>query len=137
MKRLKEYVIIAIIGGIYYFLLEILWRGYSHWVMIIVGGLCAALIYLVDERLSRKSLISKCVIGALCITLAELFSGIILNIWLQLDIWDYSRLQYNVLGQISIRTSLLWMLLCVPAFMISYIVREIFKTKGETYGKKV
>ncbi len=137
MKRFKEYVIIASIGGLYYFLLEILWRGYSHWIMILVGGISAALIYLVDEKLGRISLISKCIIGALAITIAELLSGIIVNIWLQLDIWDYSKLQYNFLGQISIKTSFLWFLLCVPAFILSGIVREIFKIKGENYGEKV
>lgn len=136
MKRFKEYAIITLIGGLFYFLLEILWRGYSHWVMILVGGVSALLIYVVDEKLGRIGLISKCIIGALGITVAELLSGIIVNIWLQLDIWDYSRLQYNFLGQISIKTSVLWFLLSVPAFILSGIVREIFKTKGENYGKK-
>ena len=136
MKRFKEYVIITTVGGIYYYLLEILWRGYSHWAMIIVGGISAALVYVINEKTDNICFFLRCIVGALGITVAELLSGIIVNIWLKLNIWDYSRLQYNLLGQISIRTSLLWFLLCVPAFAISYIVREIFKAKGEIYGEK-
>ena len=113
MKRFKEYAIITMVGGVYYFLLEILWRGYSHWAMIIVGGISAAFLYLINEKLSAVSFFSKCLLGAGIITAAELLSGIVVNLWL------------------------LWMLLCIPAFVISDIVKEIFLIKGANSGKKI
>ena len=137
MKRFKEYAIITMVGGVYYFLLEILWRGYSHWAMIIVGGISAAFLYLINEKLSAVSFFSKCLLGAGIITAAELLSGIVVNLWLGWDICDYTKLQYNLMGQISLKTSLLWMLLCIPAFVISDIVKEIFLIKGANSGKKI
>lgn len=137
MKKFKEYAIITTVGGVYYFLLEILWRGYSHWAMIIVGGISAAFLYLINEKLSVVSFFSKCLLGAGIITAAELLSGIVVNLWLGWDIWDYTKLQYNLMGQISLKTSLLWMLLCIPAFVISDIVKEIFLIKGVNSGKKI
>ena len=76
-------------------------------------------------------------LGAGIITAAELLSGIVVNLWLGWDIWDYTKLQYNLMGQISLKTSLLWMLLCIPAFVISDIVKEIFLIKGANSGKKI
>ncbi len=133
---MKEYAIIALVGGSYYYFLEILWRGYSHYAMVIVGGASALLLYLINKRLDSVNLIVKCLIGAVVITIAELLGGIILNIYLKWDIWDYSRLKYNFLGQISIRTSFLWMVLCFPAFIAGDIVKEIFVLKGDNSGKK-
>ena len=137
MKRFKEYAIILTVGGIYYFLLEILWRGYSHWVMMMVGGASALLLYVINEKLRAVPFVLKCFLGAGIITVAELLSGIVVNLWLGWDVWDYSELRYNLLGQISIKTSLLWLLLCVPAFALSDIVKQIFILKGEGSGKKI
>ena len=44
-----------LIGGSIYYLLEILYRGYSHDSMFIVGGLCFVGIGLVNERFGYKS----------------------------------------------------------------------------------
>ena len=33
-------LILVIIGGLVYVTLEIMYRGYSHWTMFIVGGIC-------------------------------------------------------------------------------------------------
>ena len=36
----KEASVIFVVGEIGYSLLEILWRGYTHWTMSLTGGLC-------------------------------------------------------------------------------------------------
>ena len=41
----------------------------------------------------------------------EFLSGCVLNLWLCLDVWDYSGLPGNVLGQICPAYGLLWFLL--------------------------
>ena len=36
---IKE-LFLFLIGGFLYYSIEILWRGFSHWSMFILGGLC-------------------------------------------------------------------------------------------------
>ena len=46
-------------------------------------------------------------------------AGLILNVWLGLDIWDYSNLPLNLCGQICLWYSALWYVLClvfIPVF---------------------
>lgn len=49
--------------------------------------------------------------GGVGITLTELFSGILLNRYLNLGVWDYSHLPFQFLGQICLSYSLLWIVL--------------------------
>lgn len=45
------------------------------------------------------------------ITGVELVAGLILNVWLGLDIWDYSGMVWNLLGQVCPQFTLLWCVL--------------------------
>lgn len=58
------------------------------------------------------------VIGACFITAMELVSGLILNVWLGLGIWDYSAIPLNFMGQICLPFSILWVLLSVVAVVL-------------------
>ena len=119
MKAILRHSIIGIIGGIGYLLIEIGWRGYTHWTMFFLGGLCFVLFGLVNELLPRNMpLIWQSAIGATAVTLAELVAGLILNRWLGLSIWDYSGMPGNILGQISPLYSGLWFVLGIPAIII-------------------
>ena len=42
-------IILMAVGGMLYSLFEIGFRGYTHWTMIIVGGICFYLIGLINE----------------------------------------------------------------------------------------
>lgn len=48
MKALRPLVLIGI-GGLLYVLIELAFRGRSHWTMFLVGGLCFWLIGLINE----------------------------------------------------------------------------------------
>lgn len=109
----------ALIGGVLYLMIELLWRGYTHWTMGVVGGVCFIFLGLNGRLFSSGApLIIQAVIGTICITLIELISGIILNIWLGLGIWDYSALPFNFLGQISVPYILLWLPLSFIAIIL-------------------
>lgn len=60
------------------------------------------------------------------VTLLELISGIILNVWLKLDIWDYSNLPFNFMGQICLPFSLAWVLLSLIAIIVDDYLRYKF-----------
>lgn len=125
MEQLKKYLILLIIGGSIYYLLEVLWRGYSHFTMFLLGGICFILIGLINERTntSHLPLITQQAIATLIITTLEFISGLILNLWLRLNIWDYSSLKYNFMGQICLRFSIIWFFLSLPAILLDDFIR--------------
>lgn len=102
--------LLFIIGGNLYYLIEILWRGYSHWTMFIVGGLCFVIMGLLNEyKFSWKdSLIKQSLISAVVIIFFEFISGCIINLWLGWNVWDYSNLPFNILGQVCLYFFFLW-----------------------------
>ena len=118
LNNTTKNIIIFLIFGISYYLLEILWRGYSHWTMIIVGGLCGLLIGLINEITPKMNTILQMLLGSVIVTIIEFVTGYIINIKLDLNIWDYSNLRFNILGQVSLLFSMLW-------FFLSYIVIKL------------
>ncbi len=109
-----EQAVIFIFGAINYMAIEILWRGHTHWTMGIAGGLCAMLIYVFNIEFNDMSLIYKCFYGAVIITSVELVTGLIVNMTLHWNVWDYSEYRFNFLGQICPLYFALWFLLCIP-----------------------
>ncbi|MBQ9692379.1 MAG: hypothetical protein IJV70_04400 [Clostridia bacterium] len=108
MKELKRYAVFFIIGALGYGMIEILWRGHTHWSMLIAGGICFALFSKIAEKLKKVPLPIKAVVCALTVTAVELVFGIIFNIVLKMNVWDYSGMSYNFKGQICLVFSALW-----------------------------
>ncbi len=121
--RFSEFFLVAAIGGVGYYALEVLWRGWSHVSMALTGAVCFLLYYRLCA-VSRRPLLIRALMGAGIITAAELCAGLIVNLWLGLGVWDYSSLPLNLWGQISLPYSLLWFSLCLP---MSYVCRTLRK----------
>lgn len=115
MKRILEYITVFWIGGVAYSMVEILYRGYTHWTMTLTGGVCFSVLYFLHVYESGIPFFLRCVLGAAAITAAELLSGCIVNLWLHLEVWDYSDLPMNLWGQISLLFSFFWLLLSAAA----------------------
>ena len=116
LKMIFKYVVLFLIGGATYFCIEMLWRGHSHWTMFIVGGICFIFCGGINEWFDWDiPLWIQMLICAIGITTIEFISGIILNVILQLNVWDYSNMPFNVLGQICLPFSFLWFLLSFAA----------------------
>ena len=113
LNKIKNNLLLFIIFGCCYLLIEIIWRGYSHWTMFIVGGLCGFLIGLINEKNKKMPLIKQCFISTLIVTVIEFISGCIINLWLNLGVWDYSTMPFNILGQICLPYCLLWFILSI------------------------
>ena len=128
LNLIREYLILFLIGGIIYVFIEIIYRGYSHISMFIVGGLCFVLISSLDELPFKISLISKMIISCLIITAIELISGIIVNIFFHMNVWDYSYEKFNFLGQICFKASLCWFFLSLPAIYIGNFIKSLLSS---------
>lgn len=119
-----EYCFLFLFGGIIYYGIEIAFRGYSHWSMIIVGGLCFILIGLINEVLPWDTLFWKqIIIGDIIVLIVEFISGCIINLYLGWDVWDYSNLPFNLLGQICLPFALLWL----PVVALAIVVDDYVK----------
>lgn len=105
---------IFLMGAVGYTALEILWRGYSHWSMTLTGGGCLLAVHRMNRRHRGEPLLRRCALGSGIITAAEFGVGVLVNRVLGWNVWDYSRLPMNLLGQICLPYSLLWFLLCLP-----------------------
>ena len=105
-------------GGMLYGLLEIVWRGYTHWTMMLLAAMLCIPLDLANECFPWEfPLWTQAISGGLAITAGELLAGLVLNIWLELDIWDYSKLWGNFLGQICPLYAGLWCLLAGPVIV--------------------
>lgn len=110
MKKLYKYMTLLLIGGGLYVLVELIWRGRSHWTMFLLGGLCFIGIGLINELIPwDMTLWQQILIGACIITALEFVTGCIVNLWLGWNVWDYSTLPGNVFGQICPQFFLLWL----------------------------
>ena len=106
---IKKHLILGTIGGLIYVLLELIWRGYSHWTMFLLGGTCFVLLGLINEILDWDTpLTLQMLTGCTVITILEFITGCIVNLWLGWNVWDYSDLKFNILGQISLFSSIGW-----------------------------
>jgi len=130
MYRKTEYLCVFLTGGSVYGCLEMIWRGYTHWSMTLAGGLCLLLIHLLNMRLGGWNFFLRCVLFSLVITAVEFSVGVVVNILLGLDVWDYSSVPGNILGQICPAFTLLWFVISVPAGLLSYAARGFFEMLG-------
>ena len=101
-------------GGSAYYLLEVTCRGYSHWSMALCGGVCLCSIYHMNRHLRKLPLLLRATLGGGIITVVELICGTLVNLTFQLGVWDYSHLPLNLLGQICLPFTLLWIALSLP-----------------------
>lgn len=116
-----------LIGGVLYYLIEVLWRGYSHWTMFILGGICFVIMGLLNEyKFSwNDSLIKQSIISACIITVFEFITGCIVNLWLGWHVWDYSELPCNLLGQVCLYFFFVWILLSMFGIILDDWIRYL------------
>ena len=91
-------------GGGAYTIVELLFRGNSHWTMFILGGICLA-------------------VSSVIITALEFICGCIVNIWLDWNVWNYEQLPFNLFGQICLLFTVLWFFLSAVGIFTDDILR--------------
>jgi uncharacterized membrane protein len=120
LSYVRRYSFLFLLGGGIYVLIELLYRGRSHFSMFLAGGLSVVLIRIICGRM--KGIVLRCLVGGIIITSVELVFGIIFNLWLGMDVWDYSHLPFNILGQVCPYFTLAWAALSVPALWLGNLI---------------
>lgn len=126
-RHFAKAVILALIGGSIYVFIELVWRGYSHISMFILGGVCFVIIGLINELFPWDlGLLWQSIIGAFVVTICEFVTGLIVNVWLGLGVWDYSGLPFNIMGQICLPFFFAWIVLSIVAIILDDYIRYWF-----------
>ena len=137
MTPARKATVLALCGGGLYVLLELLWRGFSHWTMFLLGGGCFALIGLLNELFPwQMPLLLQGVIGAFgIVTPLEFVTGCVVNLGLGWGVWDYTDMPLNLLGQVCLPFALLWVPVAVAAVVLDDWLRwKFFGEKCPRYS---
>lgn len=127
MRQLNKYSVLFGVGGLIYIGLELFCRGHTHWTMFLLGGVCFLCLGLINEVLSWEvPFILQMLIGGAIITVLELLAGYIVNIKLSWNVWDYSNVPFNFMGQICLQFSLLWCLLSAVGIVLDDWLRYLW-----------
>lgn len=64
------------------------------------------------------------ILSAIIITVIEFIAGCILNIWLGMNIWDYTDEFGNILGQICPKHTVYWFFLSLVGIILDDYIRH-------------
>lgn len=124
---LLKYIFLFWFGGSTYVTLEVLWRGYSHWTMLLLAGVVFIILGLLNEIWDwNDSLIKQVFAGTIISTVLEFITGCIVNLGFGWNIWDYSNIPGNILGQICPPFTILWAIISLIAIILDDVIRWKF-----------
>ena len=129
-------LLVFVLGGTAYAMMEILFRGHTHWSMALTGGACVVTLYILLDWLNGQPLVMAALAGAVLklwsyyawhtlagaviVTVYEFAVGCIVNLRFGWAVWDYSDMEGNLLGQICPVFTAAWFALC---FLFLGVVR--------------
>ena len=126
-SKIKKYEFLFFVGATIYVIIEKLYRGYSHWTMFLLGGICFIALGLINEVIPwDMPLLLQMFIGGIIITVLELITGCVVNLWFGWNVWDYSELPFNLWGQISLFSSIVWVGLSLVGIVLDDFIRWKF-----------
>jgi hypothetical protein len=107
-------------GGLIYGLMEIMYRGYTHWTMILLAFIMSILLDAFNETIGWDwPFWKQVIVGGTIITFAEFIVGCIVNMIFGMNVWDYSNMPLNIFGQVCPQFWLVWCVLtaiAIPVF---------------------
>lgn len=120
MVKISKYSFLGVTGGCIYYNFELVFRGFSHWSMFILGGICFLFIYIQGKIMNwTDSLFIQVFRCILFVTSMEFITGIIVNKWLLWNVWDYNRLPFHLFGQICLPFTIIFSGLCLFGIFLS------------------
>ena len=95
--------------------------------MFLLGGICFLFAGFQNEYIEWEYPLWKQILRVdIFIVVAEFLVGCIVNLWLGWDVWDYSDIPLNLLGQICLLFAFLWIPISAIAIIFDDYVRYWF-----------
>lgn len=134
-KKIQESLFLWILGGGIYYTIEKVFRGFSHWSMFVLGGLCMVFFGMQGIWTEWEDPLWKQVIRCtIFVTAGEFITGIFVNKFMDWKVWDYSDQPLNLFGQICVPFTILFSALCVIGiFLAGYLLHWIFGEKRPAF----
>lgn len=116
MKKIIPYIVIFNISGLIYAIIELLWRGYTHWTMYVCAGIAGLLIAKINDGLFEfeTDFRVQVLTATFFCTLCEFIFGLAFNrdysIWDYRELWGTLEWTYN---QVNILFIGAWMIICI------------------------
>lgn len=129
LKKIFKNLLIFCVGFTIYMCIEGIFKainggGKESFTMGILGGVSLLFIGALNKWFTYEMpLVLQAFVGSIFITICEFMFGVILNIWLKLNIWDYTDLTGNILGQICLPFTLIWFVLSFVCIFIDDFLR--------------
>jgi len=146
MSRVKKNIILFIMFGCIYIVLEVFMRmfrgemvgihgltypSFAGWTsiwMFPIGGSCIFIIGYLNEK-KKLPIWSQVILGTLTVFSIEFVTGLFFNVWLGLHLWDYSTWPLNIMGQITLIYLPVWALLCPLGIWLDDVFRDMLENK--------
>lgn len=125
-RQIAKYAFLVWFGGSTYVTLEVFWRARSHWTMFVLAAVVFIMIGLLNEIWAKWNLLIQTLVGTGIATVLEFITGLVVNVILRWDVWDYSNLPGNIMGQICPQFMILWALIVVVAIILDDVIRWKF-----------
>lgn len=134
-KKYLKNIILFLIMGLIYMLIEIIFRGYTFMAMGGLGGIDGVLIGQINKVFKWETpLWLQCTIGMCIVTASEFIAGCFLNLLLGLNMWDYSDLPFNFLGQICLQFCIAWFFISSICILLDDFLRwKLFREEKPRY----
>lgn len=133
MKKISEILFLGGVGGSIYYGIELLFRGFSHWSMFLLGGIC--MVFMGKQGLWCQwktpfwKQVVHCTIFVAC---SEFVTGIIVNKWMRWNVWDYSDRRFQIFGQTCLLFTALFSLLCIVGIVLAAMIEKyLYQNKNE------
>lgn len=125
MRQIGKHSVLFLIGGLLYWIVEMMFRGHSHWSMVVLGGICFVAVGLINELFDwDMPLLLQGAIGSAVITCLEFGAGCLVNLLLGWNVWNYGSQPFNICGQVCLGFSILWIGLAIVAVVVDDYIRH-------------
>ena len=125
-RQIAKYAFLVWFGGSTYVTLEVFWRARSHWTMFVLAAVVFIMIGLLNEIWAKWNLLVQTLVGTGIATVLEFITGLVVNVILRWNVWDYSNLPGNIMGQMCPQFMILWALIVVVAIILDDVIRWKF-----------
>lgn len=127
MNFFTLYSLAFLIGGNAYCMIELAYRARTHYSMFFCSGLAIVIMLYIFINYERINPLLFALLGAGIITSLEFVFGIVFNIMLKMNVWDYSGTPLNLFGQICVPFSLIWFFFSLGIYYIFRFVSPRFE----------
>jgi uncharacterized membrane protein len=100
------------------------------------GGLAGIFIGQLNEKpgFCNRKIVLQCFVGAIIVLFLEFSFGVLFNICLSFNLWDYSNIPLNLMGQICLPFGIAWFFLTPLAIWMDDFLYWILYDQGKVYS---